>query len=101
MLKLNKILSIAIFLTASLGMQSSFAEDTTVTENKVMSQPQTALLDWTKKAQTELTSRMQLKLEDKLMAKNHSIELTQLALMLKPVSINSKIVLAENGVVSF
>jgi len=101
MLKLNKILSITIFLTASLGMQSSFADDTTVTENNVMSQPQTTVTDWTKKAQTELTSRMQQKLENQLLVKNHSIELTQLALMLKPVSINNRIVVAENTVVNF
>ena len=82
-------------------MQSSFAEGTTVTENKVMSQPQSVLIDWTKKAQTELTLRMQKKFESQLIAKNYNIELTQFAIMVKPVSINSKIVLAENAVVNF
>ncbi len=101
MSKLNKILTVVIFLTASLGMQSSFAEGTTVTENELMSQPQSALIDWTKKAQTDLTLRMQKKFESQLIAKNYNIELTQFAIMVKPVSINSKIVLAENAVVNF
>ena len=101
MLKLTKTLTIAIFLTTSLGMQSTFADDTTITENTVMTQPQSALIDWTKKVQIELTSRMEKKLANQLIAKNYNIELTRVSVMVKPVTVKTRIVLAKNAVVNF
>ena len=101
MLKLNNILTIAVLVIASLGTQSTFADDSTIAENQMMTQTESSLIDWTKKAQTALTSRMEKKLANQLIAKNYNIAVTHLAIVAQPVSYNTKIVLANNEIVSF
>jgi len=44
---------------------------------------------------------MDKKLANQLIAKNYSIELTQVSVMVKPVTVKTRIVLAKNAVVHF
>ena len=82
-------------------MQATFADDSTIAENQLMTQTESSLIDWTKKSQTELTARMEKKLANQLIAKNYNTTVTHLAIVAQPISYNTKIVLANNEIVSF
>ncbi len=82
-------------------MQSTFADNSTIAENQLMTQTESSLINWTKKAQTELTARMEKKLANQLIAKNYNATVTHLAIVAQPISYNTKIVLANNEIVSF
>lgn len=96
--KLNRLLTITLLVVSSISMQSTFAEETTITENDPMTHHQVALIDWSQKTQLVLTSRLDKKLQNQLIAKDYSIELTQLVKFVEPVIQNTNIVLAENSI---
>ncbi len=97
----NKLITIALLITASLGMQSSYADSINSTDNKAINMTQSTLIDWNQRTQAALSLRLEEKLQNQLVIKNHEIEMTQLAQHAEPDSNVTMIVLAENSLSTF
>lgn len=95
--KSAKALSALTLLVASFGMQSVFADESSLADASTFNQPQTTLIGLHEHVQATLTLKMDEKLQNQLMAKNYNLEEQQIAEFAEPAFPASQMQLAANN----